>query len=127
MLYILKVNYHLPLNFLISFQRNIFLVTCNHTESMKLTAPFILVTVSIGILYLLFCVPTTQAQSSLKLDDGKGAFASTVQQPLKIDDGKLHLPALYNSRSNLMMEKVHLPPADILTFRSQPYFLTTSN
>ena len=55
---------------------------------MKLTAPFILFTVSIGILYLLFCVPTTQAQSSLKLDDGKGAFASTVQQPLKIDDGK---------------------------------------
>gem|GEM_PF-1647806 len=78
----------MPLNFLISFQRNIFLVTCNHTESMKLTAPFILLTVSIGILYLLFCVPTTQAQSSLKLDDGKGAFASTVQQPLKIDDGK---------------------------------------
>jgi len=55
---------------------------------MKLTAPFILLTVSIGILYLLSCVPTTQAQSSLKLDDGKGAFASTVQQPLKLDDGK---------------------------------------
>lgn len=49
---------------------------------------FNLSTLSIGILYIFFCVPATQAQQTLKLDHSKGAYAGTAQQPTKLDDGK---------------------------------------
>lgn len=49
---------------------------------------FNLLTLSIGILYIFFCAPDTQAQQTLKLDHVKDAYAGTAQQPLKLDDGK---------------------------------------